>query len=225
MFLALPDHALPPRGAGPVGFPVIPGGLNGLIVFLLLFSLWHATFALGGRLTLVFFAITALTSWVFEEIGVVTGLVYGQYHYTTTLGPWLGSVPILIPFAWFLLIYPSYVIANLILDGWPVGTAGGRGHLCRLALVGALLMTAWDLVIDPTLSGPTVGAWVWERRGPYYGVPVQNYLGWILTAFTIYLLYRSVERRGLRLADPQRDVGMRAIVPPERTVETGMLED
>ena len=88
-----------------------------------------------------------------------------------------------------------YVVANLIAHGWPVGTPGGRGHLVRLALVGALVMTAWDLVVDPILSGPTVGALVWERGGPYYGVPVQNYLGWIVTTFTAYLLYRSVERR------------------------------
>ena len=180
---------------GLVALPVIPGGLNSLIVILLLFSLWHASIALGVRLTLAFFAITTVTSWIFEEIGVATGLVYGSYHYTATLGPWLGSVPVLIPLAWFMLVYPSYVVANLIVDGWPVGTPGGRGHLVRLALVGALVMTAWDLVVDPILSGPTVGAWVWERGGPYYGVPVQNYLGWIVTTFTAYVLYRSVERR------------------------------
>ena len=174
---------------------VIVDGLDGLIVILLLFSLWHASVALGVRLALAFFAITTVTSWTFEEAGVLTGLVYGPYHYTATLGPWLGSVPILIPLAWFMLVYPSYVVANLIVDGWPVGTPGGRGHLVRLALVGALVMTAWDLVVDPILSGPTVGAWVWERGGPYYGVPVQNYLGWIVTTFTAYVLYRSVERR------------------------------
>jgi putative membrane protein len=56
-------------------------------------------------------------------------------------------------------------------------------------------MAAWDLVVDPILSGPTVGAWVWERGGPYYGVPLQNSLGWIVTTFTVYLLYRAVERR------------------------------
>ena len=180
---------------GLVALPVIPGGLNSLIVILLLFSLWHASVALGVRLTLAFFAITTVTSWIFEEIGVATGLVYGSYHYTATLGPWLGSVPVLIPLAWFMLVYPSYALANLIGHGWPVGTPGGRGHLVRLAILGALLMTAWDLVVDPILSGPTVGAWVWERGGPYYGVPVQNSLGWIVTSFTVYLLYRSVEQR------------------------------
>ena len=180
---------------GLVALPVILDGLNSLIVILLLFSLWHASVALGVRLTLAFFAITSVTSWIFEEIGVATGLVYGSYHYTATLGPWLGSVPVLIPLAWFMLVYPSYVVANLIVDGWPVGTPGGRGHLVRLALVGALVMTAWDLVVDPILSGPTVGAWVWERGGSYYGVPLQNSLGWIVTTFTVYLLHRTVERR------------------------------
>jgi uncharacterized membrane protein len=180
--------------AGLVAALVILGGLNGLIVILLLFSLWHASVALGVRLALAFFTIATVTSWVFEEVGVVTGLVYGPYHYTSTLGPWLGSVPILIPLAWFMLVYPSYVIANLVGHGWPVGTPGGRGHLLRLAVIGALVMTVWDLVVDPILSGPTVGAWVWERGGSYFGVPLQNSLGWIVTTFTIYVLYRTVER-------------------------------
>jgi putative membrane protein len=194
------DGVVRPRLAGLVALPVILGGLNDLIVILLVFSLWHASVALGVRLALAFFAITTVTSWIFEEIGVATGLIYGPYHYTSTLGPWLGSVPILIPLTWFVMVYPSYVVANLIVDGWPVGTPGDRGHLVGLVLLGALVMTAWDLVADPVLSGPTVGAWVWERGGPYYGVPVQNYLGWIVTAFTVYFLYRSVERR----ASPSR---------------------
>ena len=193
------------------GWGLILGGLSGLIVILLLFSLWHASVALGLRLTVVFFAITTVTSWIFEELGVLTGLVYGPYHYTPTLGPVLGSVPIVIPLAWFMLVYPSYVLANLVGHGWPVGTPGGRRHLVRLALIGAALMTAWDLLLDPVLSGPTVGAWVWEGGGPYFGVPLQNSLGWIATAFTIYLLYRSVERRWTlqaagRLSDAAREI-------------------
>jgi len=189
------DGVMRPVLAGLVALPLIPGGLISLTVILLLFSIWHASSALGVRLTLAFFAITAVTSWAFEEVGVATGLVYGPYHYTAALGPWLGSVPVLIPLAWFVLVYPSYVVANLIVHGWPVGTPGDGGHLVGLVLLGAVVMTAWDLVVDPILSGPSFRAWVWETGGPYYGVPIQNYLGWIVTTFTIYLLYRSVERR------------------------------
>jgi uncharacterized membrane protein len=59
-------------------------------------------------------------------------------------------------------------------------------------------MTAWDLVIDPILSGPSVKAWIWEAGGPYFGVPLQNYAGWLLTTFTVYLVFRLVEQRTAR---------------------------
>ncbi len=176
---------------------MILGGLDGLIVILVLFCVWHASVALGPQLALAFLTITTVTSWLLEEVGVATGLVYGPYHYTATLGPWLGSVPVLIPLAWFVLIYPSYVLANVLVGGWPAGTPGGRRRLVGLALLGALVMAGWDLLIDPVLSGPSVGAWVWERSGPLYGVPVQNYVGWVATSFTVYLLYRSLERRAV----------------------------
>jgi putative membrane protein len=189
--------------ASPVARPVIPGGLATLTVILVVFSVWHAVRTLGARLTLAFFAITAATSWVFEEVGVASGHVYGPYHYTAALGPWLGSVPILIPLAWFMMIYPSYMAANLILDRRAVGTPGTRAHLVGLALLGALVMTAWDLLADPIFSGPTFRAWVWEQGGPYFGVPIQNYLGWVVTAFVVFVLYRSLERRWeLRPARP-----------------------
>ena len=173
---------------------MILDGLSALTLSLVLFSLWHASCSLGARLTIALFAITAVTCWIFEEVGVATGLVYGPYHYTAALGPWLGSVPVLIPLAWFMLIYPGYVAANLIADGWPVGTRGTLGHLVGLAALGALIMTACDLVADPILSGPTVRAWVWEQGGPYFGVPVQNSVGWAVTTFVVYVLFRSLER-------------------------------
>jgi putative membrane protein len=94
-----------------------------------------------------------------------------------------------------MMIYPSYVIANIALEGRPIGTPSGARALVRLAAVSAAVMTAWDLVIDPILSGPSVKAWIWETGGPYFGIPIQNFLGWLLTTFTVYLAYRAVEQR------------------------------
>ena len=174
--------------------PVIPGGLTTITLILVLFSLWHASYALGARLTAALFVITAVTSWVFEEVGVGTGLVYGAYRYTGALGPGLGGVPLLIPIAWFMMIYASYMVANLIVDRRVVGSPGSRAHLLGLAFVGALVMTAWDLLADPILSAPPYRAWVWEHGGLFFGIPLQNFVGWLATAFIVFVLYRSLER-------------------------------
>jgi putative membrane protein len=178
-----------------VVLPSIPGGLKVLTAILALFSLTHAWYSLGGRPTVAFFALSAVISWAYEQAGIATGLVFGPYHYTDYLGGKLGDVPVLIPLAWFMMIYPSYVVANLLVERRPIGTPGGASPLLRLAAASAVVMTAWDLVVDPILSGPQVKAWIWEGGGPYFGIPVHNYAGWLLTTFTVYLAYRALEQR------------------------------
>jgi uncharacterized membrane protein len=166
----------------------------GTVVFVL-FSLGHACYTLGWRPTLVFFTLSALVTWAFEQAGVSSGAVYGAYHYTDQLGAKLGHVPVLIPLSWFMMIYPSYVMANLIVNGRP--TTSGTESLLRIvwmSFVGSMVITAWDLLIELTSSGPG-GAWIWEEGGPYFGVPLQNFVGWVLTTFTVYLLYLLIERR------------------------------
>jgi uncharacterized membrane protein len=185
-----------------VRWPRVPGGVQTMTLILWAFSLLHATYALGWRHSLTFLVLSTSIAWTFEQVGVATGLVFGPYHYTEALGLRVGLVPVLIPLAWFMMIYPSYVIANLLADGRPFGTRGGLGHLLWLAALSALVMTAWDLLIDPIMAGPGRAAWVWETGGPYFGIPLQNFVGWLLTTFTVYLGYRAFE-----WARPPRPIG------------------
>jgi uncharacterized membrane protein len=178
-----------------VVLPPLPESTMVVTLMAWVFSLCHAAYTLGGRRALIFFAIGAAVSWLLEEIGVATGAIYGAYHYTDALGPKLGYVPLLIPIAWFMMVYPSHVIANLIGTGKPAGVGGGVVRIAWLSALGAMTMTAWDLLIDPGMSSPPEQAFVWERGGAYFGVPLQNFLGWLLTAFLIYLAYRLVERK------------------------------
>jgi len=41
------------------------------------------------------------------------------------------------------------------------------------AAVGGLVMTAWDVVMDPIMVAG--GHWVWDVNGAYHGIPLQNF--------------------------------------------------
>jgi len=153
------------------------------------FALLHASLRWNWRAALTLFAVSFVVSLAFESVGVATGLVYGPYHYTEKLGPkFLGLVPYLIPAAWFMMMYPSLVIAERIAppgDGWKRGLA--------VAALGGIAMTAWDVMMDPMMVRG--GHWVWEVDGAYFSIPLQNFWGWWLTTFTVFLVNWLVTRR------------------------------
>ena len=157
-------------------------GNIGFTIIFVLFSLAHCAVCEGVRRTAVFFGLSAVVSWLLEEIGVRSGLIYGPYHYSGMLGPKLGHVPVIIPLAWFMMIYPAWMVARALLRGVETRTVPG---IAGLAVVAALVMTAWDTVMDPGMSA--AGNWVWEQGGPYFGVPLRNYAGWLLTTFLVYV--------------------------------------
>ena len=156
------------------------GNIGFTLVFVL-FALAHCAALEGWGRTGIFFAVSAVVSYFMEEIGVQTGIVFGRYHYGDLLGAKLGHVPVIIPLAWFMMIYPSWMVARAILTGLNLGKLPG---ITALAAVAAFVMTGWDVVMDPGMAAE--GNWVWEHGGAYFGVPRHNYLGWLATTFLVY---------------------------------------
>jgi uncharacterized membrane protein len=165
-----------------VKFPPTVTALVTLLIFI--FAVLHSTDRFGWKRSLLLLGLTFIISLLFECLGVATGQVYGPYHYTDLLGTkFLGLVPILIPAAWFMMMYPSLVISTRVIpEQWE-----GRTRLVGTAAVGALVMTAWDVVMDPLMVAG--GHWVWDVKGAYFGIPLQNYWGWWLTTFVTFWLF------------------------------------
>lgn len=179
-----------------LGLPFVPVLLILSTLALFGFSVGHAVWSLGGRQALLFLGLTFGISLLFESVGVLTGWVYGPYHYTDRLGlKVFGLVPVLVPIAWFMMIYPSHALVERLASP---NRQSGLGRTVWLAGLSALAMTAWDLVMDPIMVASE--HWVWEAEGAYFGIPVQNYAGWLVTTFIIYLLYRLLT--GRRVAHP-----------------------
>ena len=164
------------------------------------FALLHAGQREGWLRALCLLALVFAVSLLFESFGVATGLIYGPYHYTNKLGPlFLGLVPYLIPVAWFMMSYPSFVIAErLIPADWKRWQ-----RILSVSAVGGLAMTAWDLVMDPIMVAG--GHWVWDVNGAYHGIPLQNFLGWWVTVFTTYVLYQLVSGKAAKIPEIKFD--------------------
>ncbi len=183
IFFAVTMYLILAEAASPwFNLPML--GNIGFVLFFVLFSVFHCWAIEGPKRMGIFFAVSAIVTYAMEETGVRTGLVFGAYHYSDQLGFKLGHVPVLIPLGWFMMIYPSRVVAEAMLRAVDVRSFPG---ITVLAALSAMVMTAWDMVMDPAMS--VLGRnWVWERGGIYFGVPRHNYLGWLLTTFVVYWL-------------------------------------
>jgi len=174
----------------PIDVPPFPAGSVGSGVAVAI-CFGHAIYMFGPRHALAYLGLAAGLSWSMEQLGV-TGSVFGAYHYTGVLGLRLGDVPVAVILVWFEYVYCSHLLGRRLAGHGPLGE---RGPILGGALLTAALTTAQDLVIDPIMSGPQLQAWIWDQPGPYFGVPVQNYAGWFVTAFLIALSYGLFERR------------------------------
>ena len=119
--------------------------------------------------------VVYLLAFLSEFVGTGYGIPFGGYGYTGLLGAKLGGrVPMLIPLSWFLMSLPAWVVARRAFPG----------SVWRRVSVGALMLVAWDLALDPAMSFLTP-YWIWEDTGPYYGMPWLNLLGWFVTGAVI----------------------------------------
>jgi putative membrane protein len=143
---------------------------------------------IGRRKTAIFFAVATSLSLSSELIGTGTGWPFGNYAYTSFLGhKVLGRVPFTIPLSWFYMGLASYLLGSLL----AARIGAGRRTVWSLGL-GVWFLTVWDLVLDPAMAHHSlrIQFWQWDESGPYFGMPVKNFVGWSLTG----LLFMTVSR-------------------------------
>lgn len=182
LLLVLPNAqliaALPSAGQTFFGWSMAGGG----VVYILLGTAAVALYAyrtLGLRPWLSFMVPAIALSLSSELLGTSTGFPFGDYHYLNGLGYKIaGLVPFTIPLSWFYLGFVSYVLARAALDyrlrsPW----------LSRLGAIvlGAILLTSWDFVLDPAMSQTLYPFWEWRQPGAFFGMPYQNFVGWFGT--------------------------------------------
>jgi uncharacterized membrane protein len=139
--------------------------------------LLHAYLSFGSKYLARYFLATVTFGYLIEFIGVHTGWPFGIYSYDRSLGFALYEVPLVVPFAWVMMVHPALVAARRITKKWTF-------------LYGGALLAAWDLYLDPQMVA--AGRWSWEVDGAHIpfapDVPLSNFFGWLLAGCAIIAL-------------------------------------
>ena len=160
----------------------------------------HAVASYGVRTALMLCAACLAITFTIENIGVAIGFPFGHYHFEVGAGlPHVGRIPIVVGPLWFGGGYFSFVVASTLLDGADQ-RLNQRFNVIALPLVAAFVMTQWDLVIDAP-NATIAKAWIWHDGGAMFGVPLSNYLGWLLTSWLFFQAFVLI-LRDRRSAEP-----------------------
>ncbi len=123
----------------------------------------------------LFILITFLVGFFIEVLGVKTGVIFGEYAYGQTLGVKFLEVPLAIGLNWVVLIYCTAQLSRKLF----------KNILLRV-IIGALLMTALDFLIEPVAI--TYDFWSWES----VAIPPQNYVAWFAISAVLQLLFNRL---------------------------------
>lgn len=173
---------LPPLGQRLFQLSMAGGGMVYILLGAIAVAIWGYR-VMGGR-PLALFMVPALgLSLLSELVGTSTGFPFGHYAYLSGLGYKVaGLVPFTIPLSWFYLGLAAYLLAYSGLRAGFSRQRVGDGGVRLLAVGGgAVLLTAWDLVLDPAMSQAAFPFWYFQEVGVFFGMPYRNLLGWVGT--------------------------------------------
>jgi len=164
-----------------------------------LFALVHGARIYRSRGILVFATLCLGVGTLFESVSLRTGFPFGHYWFTELMGPKIFDLPVLLVLAYMGMGYLSWVLGLIILECQNEPLSGRKVVLVPVAA--SLIMTAWDVSMDPVWADID-HAWVWRDGGSYYGVPMSNFFGWMLTTYIFYQLFALYVRNRVSITSP-----------------------
>lgn len=175
-----------------ISYPLINGAALDFLTIATVYvgaiaMLLHAYLSFGAKYFARYLLLTVLFGYFIEFLGVHTGWPFGIYSYDDSLGPDIFDVPIVVPFAWVMMVHPALVAARRVTKKWTF-------------IYGGAILATWDLFLDPQMVD--AGRWTWEVTGSHIPfvkeVPLSNFFGWLLAGCAIVALLNLVlpfERR------------------------------
>lgn len=123
-----------------------------------------------GRYMVLTLLMAMMYGYLLEyiDMALFDAYTYGQFHVMLP-----GEVPLCVAMVWGMLFFAAMETSNLLGFVW-----------YRRPWLDGLLAISLDLCMDPIAT--QLGYWEWKTPGPWLGIPMGNYFGWliVITAFS-----------------------------------------
>ncbi|MDP3463768.1 MAG: carotenoid biosynthesis protein [Bacteroidales bacterium] len=118
----------------------------------------------------IWFMLIGVSGYLIELVGILTGLIFGEYSYGDGLGVKLFDVPLMIGVNWSVLVFASAALVDKL-----------KIRIWMKAAMAATMMVLYDFLLEPVAV--RFDFWTWSGND----IPVQNYIAWWIIAFFMLL--------------------------------------
>jgi uncharacterized membrane protein len=172
--------------ASMIGFIIKDLGAAPLAIqfgVLALFTISHGCKRYNISGILAFVAIVFSVATIFEILSIHTGFPFGFFKHSDAFGFKVLDVPLLVGVAYCGNAYLAWITANIMLN--QADAQRNIVGLVGLPIAATFIVSALDATYDP--AGSTFAKlWVYRDAGGYFGVPLSNYFGWMLTSYIFF---------------------------------------
>lgn len=118
----------------------------------------------------IWFMLIGVSGYLIELVGILTGLIFGEYSYGDGLGVKLFDVPLMIGVNWSVLVFASAALVDQL-----------KIRIWMKAAMAATMMVLYDFLLEPVAV--RFDFWTWSGNE----IPLQNYIAWWIIAFFMLL--------------------------------------
>ncbi|MBW2967592.1 carotenoid biosynthesis protein, partial [Candidatus Woesearchaeota archaeon] len=161
-------------------------GIEFAMILLFLIVLFDAIYSFAeNKKKLLLLILAFVYALVFENLNMyLAGGRLGAYFYSNEFIFFIFDTPLFIALAWASLIYTAMHISDML-------------NLKTLVkpFLDALLVVLVDLTLDVVAVRQELCTWVgYSHHHGWFGVPADNFIGWLLVVFTFSFLFRYFSR-------------------------------
>lgn len=185
---------------------------------IMIFSYVAGTYIFGFNKMLVMNVISACSAFLFENMSVSFGFPFGYFNHFAS-GIRIGNIPLQVGLGYYFYAFSGWLFADLIIGD------KNNDKLSKIArpLIGSFIASSMDLATD-AINGLVMGSYEYPSGGGFFGSPLTNSFGWIITTFVTLIIweYFIIPKKHKKVQSEDSLVGTPSIFHLQNCILLGM---